>query len=211
MVAPHKEPEFKELMTKFNIPFDVYVPDVQTLIDSEMPPAQPLAAFDLNKYHTLDEIYAHLDSLAKSHPGKVQVIVGGKTYEGRQIKGVKVSFGGNKPGIFIEGGIHAREWITPASILYMLNELLNSKSPDVRSLAESHEWYIFPVFNPDGYVYTHTTVGYLKRIKKLLVEKFDEFLIIFLNLRTAYGERPANHTVFCATDRTLTGTGVTNG
>ncbi|XP_017893176.1 zinc carboxypeptidase-like [Ceratina calcarata] len=166
MVAPHKIAEFHEIMKKLNMSYELYVPDVQTLIDSEKPPAQPLATFDLNVYHTLDEIYAHLDNLAKENPGKVQVLAPGQTYEKRQIKGIKLSFGGNKPGIFIEGGIHAREWITPAAILYMVNELLHSKDASVRALAESHDWYIFPVFNPDGYVYTHTTDRLWRKTRK---------------------------------------------
>lgn len=159
MVAPHKIPEFTEMMKQFEIPYETYVADVQTLIDSETPPVQPLIGFSLTQYHTLEDIYAYLDNLAKTNPGKVEVIVGGKTYEGRQIKGVKVSFGKNKPGVVLEAGIHAREWIGPATILHMLNQLLNSKNADVRALAESHDWYIFPVFNPDGYAYTHSTVS----------------------------------------------------
>ena len=169
MVAPHKIPDFQDIMKKFDIPYDTYVSNVQALIDTELPPAQPLVSFDLTRYHTLDEIYAFLDSLAKENPGKVQVIVGGKTHEGRQIKGVKLTLGNSKSGIVLEGGIHAREWISPASILYIVNELLHNNNADVRQLAQSHEWYIFPVVNPDGYVYTHTTVSNLKKLQKSLI------------------------------------------
>ncbi|XP_011872365.1 PREDICTED: zinc carboxypeptidase-like isoform X2 [Vollenhovia emeryi] len=82
---------------------------------------------------------------------------GGETYEGRQIKGVKVSFKANNPGIFLEGGIHAREWISTTTVMYILHQLLTTDNLDIRDLAESHDWYIFPLFNPDGYVYTHNT------------------------------------------------------
>ncbi|XP_076758952.1 zinc carboxypeptidase-like [Xylocopa sonorina] len=166
MVAPHKIAEFEELMKQHNIPHETYVEDVQTLIDSESPPTQPLAGFDLRNYHKLEDIYAHLDDLARANPKKVQVLAPGKTYQGRQIKGVKLSFGSNKPGIFLEAGIHAREWVTTASVLYILNELLNSKNADVRALAEAHDWYIFPVMNPDGYVYTHTTNRMWRKTRK---------------------------------------------
>ncbi|XP_011704931.1 PREDICTED: zinc carboxypeptidase-like, partial [Wasmannia auropunctata] len=97
---------------------------------------------------------------------KVQTVVGGKTYEGRPIKGVKVSFKPNNPGIFIEGGIHAREWISPATVMYILHQLLTSNNPEVRALAESHDWYIFPSFNPDGYVYTHTMDRFWRKSRK---------------------------------------------
>ncbi|OAD52755.1 Zinc carboxypeptidase A 1 [Eufriesea mexicana] len=174
MVAPHKIPDFHEIMSKFDITYDVYVDDVQSLIGTKAPEIQLLEfsstsspnEFNFSTYHNLDEIYNYLDSLAKANPGKVQVLVGGKTYEGRQIKGVKLSFGKNKPGIFLESGIHAREWVTSATVLYILNELVYSTKADVRALAESHDWYIFPVFNPDGFVYTHTTNRLWRKTRK---------------------------------------------
>lgn len=63
-------------------------------------------------------------------------------------------------------GIHAREWISPATVTYILNELLTSNDVNVREIAESYDWYIFPSFNPDGYEYTHTRVSY----NQMLVE-----------------------------------------
>uniref|UniRef100_A0A4Y0BNM3 Peptidase_M14 domain-containing protein n=2 Tax=Anopheles funestus TaxID=62324 RepID=A0A4Y0BNM3_ANOFN len=39
----------------------------------------------------------------------------------------------------------------------MLNELLTSQDAAVRNIAENYDWYVVPVANPDGYVYTHTT------------------------------------------------------
>lgn len=159
MVAPHKLPEFYEKMAENGIPYQMHIDDVQKLIDETNPKTQTRSkSFDFISYHTLDNIYKKLDDLVKQYPDKVQTVVAGKTYEGREIKGVKVSFKANNPGIFIESGIHAREWISPATNMYILCQLLTSNNTDVRDLAESHDWYIFPSFNPDGYVYTHTTV-----------------------------------------------------
>jgi len=157
MVAPHKLPEFYEKIAQIGIPHQIHINDVQALIEETTPHIRS-KSFDFTSYHTLEEIYKNLDDLATQYPDKVQIIVGGKSYEGRQIKGAKVSFKNNNPGIFIEGGIHAREWISPATVMYILHQLLISNNSDVRALAESHDWYIFPSFNPDGYVYTHTTV-----------------------------------------------------
>ncbi|XP_014486631.1 PREDICTED: zinc carboxypeptidase-like [Dinoponera quadriceps] len=165
MVAPHKLPEFHEIMKQVNVPYNVHIEDVQKLIDSSTPQIRT-SSFDFTSYHTLDEIYKNLDDLAKQYPDKVQVIVGGETYEKRQIKGVKVSFKSNNPGVFIEGGIHAREWITPAVVMYMTHQILTSKDADVRDMAESYDWYIFPSFNPDGYVYTHTTDRLWRKTRK---------------------------------------------
>lgn len=51
-----------------------------------MPETQS-TSFDFNSYHTLEGIYKNLDDLAKQYPDKVHIVVGGRTYEGRQIKG----------------------------------------------------------------------------------------------------------------------------
>ncbi|XP_046833285.1 zinc carboxypeptidase-like [Vespa crabro] len=168
MVAPNKLADFFDLMNVLGTPYKKFIDNVQDLIDSEMPKGQlaSLDGFSLNTYHTIDEIYAHLDNLAKDYPDNVKVIIGGSSYEGRQIKGVKLSFGQNKSGIVIEGGIHAREWISPATVLYIIDRLLNSADPEISSLAEAHDWYIFPSVNPDGYAYTHTKNRLWRKTRK---------------------------------------------
>ena len=56
--------------------------------------------------------------------------------------------------IFIEGGIHAREWISPATVTFFINELLTSNNSRIQRIAQNYDWYIFPIFNPDGYDYS---------------------------------------------------------
>lgn len=60
--------------------------------------------------------------------------------------------------MYVEGGIHAREWISPATTTYLINELLNSQDAAIRAIAQSYDWYIVPVANPDGYEFTYTQV-----------------------------------------------------
>lgn len=50
----------------------------------------------------------------------------GTTYEGVTIRGLKISKQSGNTGIFIEGGIHAREWISPAVATYTINQLIKS-------------------------------------------------------------------------------------
>ena len=115
--------------------------------------------FNWTEYNTLEEIYSWLDFLSEKYPEIVKVIVAGETYEGQRIKGIKLSYKEGKPGIFLEGGIHAREWLSPATVTYLINQFLTNENPEVRELVESNDWYIVPVFNPDGYVYTYTVVN----------------------------------------------------
>lgn len=168
MVGPQKFNEFYDLMKLSGIKYVNYIENVQQLVDNENPlySRYGKATFDWTSYHTLEEIYGYLEKMAATYPDKVNVIVGGKTYEGRQIKGVKLSFKENNPGVFIEGGIHAREWITPAVVTYILNEFLTSNNTEIRQLAESNDWYIFPSFNPDGFAYTHTKNRLWRKTRK---------------------------------------------
>lgn len=59
----------------------------------------------------------------------------------------------NKPALWLDAGIHAREWIAPATAVWIINELASKHETDdeVRGLLEKYDWYILPVANPDGY------------------------------------------------------------
>ncbi|MEO7453278.1 MAG: M14 family zinc carboxypeptidase, partial [Fimbriimonadales bacterium] len=61
-------------------------------------------------------------------------------------------------GVLIQGGIHAREWLSPPTAMYitdmMVQEGLNSSAG--WELLTRYELSVVPVVNPDGYEYTHT-------------------------------------------------------
>uniref|UniRef100_A0A1B0AEL8 Peptidase M14 domain-containing protein n=1 Tax=Glossina pallidipes TaxID=7398 RepID=A0A1B0AEL8_GLOPL len=119
-------------------------------------PSQPfIRPLDWAFYPTLCEIYAWLDELIDKFPKIVTGFNIGRSYEGRLIRGIKISFKSGKKAIFIESNIHAREWITSSAITYVVKELLFSHNRDVRTMAESLDWYVIPVLNVDGFVYSH--------------------------------------------------------
>merc|ERR1719391_826915 len=64
--------------------------------------------------------------------------------------------GPGAPNVWIEAGIHAREWISPAVATYLVNELVDNYSmhPDY---IDKINWYFLPSANPDGYQYTFDT------------------------------------------------------
>nr|CAD7569527.1 unnamed protein product [Timema californicum] len=107
--------------------------------------------------HSYGNIREYLLQLATNYPTLVTVENIGFTYEGRPIVIAKISSGGqgSRPVIAIEAGIHAREWIAPATAVYIINQLVeNSENSD---LISSVDWHIVPVTNPDGYEFSHTT------------------------------------------------------
>ncbi|KAJ8944091.1 hypothetical protein NQ318_019429 [Aromia moschata] len=160
MVAPAEFDELEEMVAGLDIDSTVMIENVQTLIDNEgFRPASRAGVFDFDSYHTVEEYNDFLRSLVVRFPSTVTLIQAGWSYEGRPILGVKVSFSpaNANNGIFLESNMHAREWIAGAVNAYILNELLTSHDPAVRHLAETHDWYIFPIANPDGYVFSYTS------------------------------------------------------
>ncbi|EFX80934.1 hypothetical protein DAPPUDRAFT_50545 [Daphnia pulex] len=64
----------------------------------------------------------------------------------------------SKAVIYINCGMHAREWISISSCLWMINELVTSKTGSVTSLLlDTYDFWFVPVANPDGYIYSWTT------------------------------------------------------
>lgn len=70
-----------------------------------------------------------------------------------------------KLGMALLGGQHAREWISPAALLYAAHSLLVTISnpsslavyDKVATLLADYELHFIPVANPDGYDYSWTT------------------------------------------------------
>lgn len=124
-------------------------------------------AFD--HYHTYQEIYTFVEALQAKYPNVVQIMNIGKTYESHDIRLVKIGLPADanstnttlsrKPGFWLDAGIHAREWIAPATAVWIINELVTKQENDdeIKSLVKKFDWYILPIANPDGYMYTWWT------------------------------------------------------
>lgn len=59
----------------------------------------------------------------------------------------------NKNGVLIDAGIHAREWLTHTTVLYLIDHLVKDNT-----LLNLMDFYIIPCLNPDGYEFSHTCV-----------------------------------------------------
>ncbi len=115
-------------------------------------------------YHDYDGVGGqvwHLNELAARYPGLASVVSVGTTLEGRTIWGVRITNSAttNKPGVVYFGAEHAREWITTMIPPYVARHLLENYGTDpvITDLVDHVEFYLIPVFNVDGYVYSRTT------------------------------------------------------
>ncbi|KAG8186227.1 hypothetical protein JTE90_008754 [Oedothorax gibbosus] len=116
------------------------------------------AGFAFDVYHPLDEIVNYLEDVSRKHPNLTKLLNMGDTYEGNVIYLLKISSGGNdtRPAVWVDAGIHSREWIAPATALYMINHLLTGYGTDryLTDLIDHNDFYILPLVNPDGYLHT---------------------------------------------------------
>ncbi|KAH8305192.1 hypothetical protein KR018_000540 [Drosophila ironensis] len=154
MLPPESQEAFESLLNNFNFTYRLKIENVQTHIDAQRP-KQRTGYMEWTQYHTLDEIYAWLDEIEQRYPDIVTPFTIGKSYEGRIIRGIKISYKEGNPAVFIESNIHAREWITSSTITYFIDELLVPRNPGVKDIAHNVDWYIIPVLNVDGFVYSH--------------------------------------------------------
>jgi len=120
-----------------------------------------LGASGLNfkNYHPVTTFHKYLDCLGSRYGDMVNVFDIGRSTERRPLKVIKIgrpaSDGRIKPAVWIDGGIHAREWVSPATVLYFINQLVeNPASAENRFVVDQFDIYVLPSANPDGYEYS---------------------------------------------------------
>ncbi|KAI8128649.1 Zinc carboxypeptidase A 1 [Lucilia cuprina] len=158
LVAAHKVADLADLLEYYQVKHRILTYNFQEKIDknyaSVLPIGTDLSKFDWHHYYHLETIYEWLQSLVEKYPGVVTLLDMGNSTQGFPIKGVKISHNPDNKAIFIESGIHAREWIAPATATFLINSLLTSTDKDIENLAKNYNWIIFPSVNPDGYKFT---------------------------------------------------------
>lgn len=149
-------------LDKVGIEYQVIIPDVEKTIQEERntfnnraPTADFFAA-----YHTYDEIVAYLKNITTVF-SKISTYVPsiGKSIEGRDIPAVIIKSGASTKKVWLSGGQHAREWVAPSTVLYLLDTLLNGYGVDanITAIVDKTSFVIVPVVNPDGYSFTFTS------------------------------------------------------
>jgi len=163
MASPEQLPALTKSLDMASIKHDVMIHDVQKLIEltkmkpvSEEQRVEQGHSMDWTEYHPIEDIHSYLTYLETTYDFVTLETIG-QSYEGSDMIIAKVCKGGcgNKPAMWIDGGIHAREWITHAAVTWVLKELVENDA-DHADLLENLDWYILPCVNPDGYLYTQT-------------------------------------------------------
>jgi len=146
-----------------NLGFDIEVlnDNVEALLDADRPSPNRIdwTKMDLtalnttwfSEYHTYAELKTWYQQNAATY-GATFIPSIGKSHQGRDLFAIVFGTAG-KPGIYLQGLQHAREWVGGSSVNYLTWYFLTQD----RSFLPNYQFIIVPVVNPDGYEYSWTT------------------------------------------------------
>jgi carboxypeptidase A1 len=110
-------------------------------------------------YHELRNKYRYW---AKKYPKYAKFVSCiGKSHQGRDLFAIEITGiepNENKKNILYTSGQHAREWISPATVAFITQNMLKDAESDiqVKDHLNSFIYRIVPMVNPDGYEYSRT-------------------------------------------------------
>ena len=113
-------------------------------------------------YQPLPVIVRWMRLLEAMFPSYVEFITVGKSYEGREISGLRVGVpdlddpAPPRKTIVVMGGSHAREWISTSTVNYLAWSFITAygKERTITKLLDKFDIIFLPVANPDGFDYT---------------------------------------------------------
>ncbi|KAJ8004037.1 hypothetical protein DPEC_G00154630 [Dallia pectoralis] len=110
------------------------------------------------RYHNMTEISEWMEAMKRENPDVVSSMIYGQTYEKRNITLLKIGSSSTerKKAIWMDCGIHAREWIAPAFCQYFVKEIIRTYRSDdkMKEIMKNLDFYITPVINVDGYIFS---------------------------------------------------------
>ncbi|KAH8256231.1 hypothetical protein KR026_011318 [Drosophila bipectinata] len=179
-----KDHEMTHSLFNSNLGASISEEFVQMQMQRLLNPITGKGRLSTERYYSHEEIINYIDDLAQRYPKRVYVKTVGWSYEKRVLKTITITNGDGKAGkklIFMDGGFHAREWISPAAVLYVIDQLVENFQENAY-LLEDYDWVILPLVNADGY--EHTQTGTLARMWRKTRQPYN-----YLG-QTCYGADP---------------------
>ncbi|XP_053468201.1 carboxypeptidase A6 [Ictalurus furcatus] len=162
-VGRDRTARLKNLLRQAHVQHELLISDVQREMEKQTGyrsnrKRRSVLRYDYEVYHPLEEIQRWMFEVNRTHPHLVDLFSIGRSYEGRPLYVLQL---GNRvrtsrKAVWMDCGVHAREWIGPAFCQWFVKEALNSYQHDssMRRLLKQLNFYIMPVFNVDGYHYS---------------------------------------------------------
>ncbi|XP_062898078.1 carboxypeptidase A6 [Mobula hypostoma] len=155
---------FFQSLLQTGMTFKILVSDLQELMEKQSGFGaryrRSNSLYNYEVYHTLEEIQNWMLQMYQTYSQLLYLFSIGKSYEGRPLYVLQLGKKSHpfKKAVWIDCGIHAREWIGPAFCQWFVKEAVKTyhSDPVMRKLLKQLYFYIMPVFNVDGYHYSWT-------------------------------------------------------
>ncbi|XP_059475243.1 carboxypeptidase B-like isoform X2 [Neocloeon triangulifer] len=164
LVCPKNRAQLLKILKKIGIKAHLYINDVEKVLRKERQAIDNIKKREkyglvynvtFDRYMNFDEITEYVNEVASKFPSIASVETIGTSFEGRPQTVLKLSSGNStsKIGVFVDAAIHAAEWLGPAVALNAIHQLTENQAAN-QDYLDMADWYILPVANPDGYVFS---------------------------------------------------------
>ncbi len=169
-------------LAQAGVDYQILVKDVQARIDAERArlearqiwgqgPAPRADNTFFTEFRDINELNTFFDQLVADHPTLISRQTIGTSIQGRTIEAFNIGAPGDldsRPSIIINGMAHAREWISPMTVAYIMRGLLDgyATDPEINTLLQNVTFRVAPIMNPDGYVYTWTADRFWRKTRR---------------------------------------------
>ncbi len=172
-------------LARAGVDYRVLIKDVQARVDAERArldarrvwgqgPAPRGDNTFFTEFRDINELNTFFDQLVADHPALISRQTIGTSIQGRPIEAFNIGAPGtpgdldSRPSIIINGMAHAREWISPMTVAYIMRGLLDGygTDPDITTLLDHVTFRVAPIMNPDGYVYTWTSDRFWRKTRR---------------------------------------------
>uniref|UniRef100_A0A8C0MMP2 Carboxypeptidase B n=1 Tax=Canis lupus familiaris TaxID=9615 RepID=A0A8C0MMP2_CANLF len=159
-VSEKESQSIQSALDQNNMHYEILIHDLQEEIEKQFDVKEDIPGrHSYAKYNNWDKIVAWTEKMVHKHPDMVSRIKIGTTVEDNPLYVLKVGKGDERrKAIFMDCGIHAREWISPAFCQWFVYQATKTygKNKIMTKLLDRMNFYVLPVFNVDGYIWSWT-------------------------------------------------------
>ena len=126
-------------------------------------------------YKQLAQIETYIDAVHAARPDLTTLEIVGQSLQNRPIRAVTIT-GPDRPGnaaadrpvVLWNGCQHAREWVSPMTVVYIASRLVDDydADPAVRDLVDNIRFVVVPMANPDGYLYSWSSERFWRKNRR---------------------------------------------
>jgi len=171
-LAPTVLKKYETIFQLFKLRYEIVHNNIQEIFEEEQREMSKRDVSDgriAGRYASHPEINAFILSKVDNYPNIASSYIAGKSTENKDMRVMVLKTATSRRNIWIDCGIHAREWASPASCVWIIDKLTTEYAANnaiTVALLNYFEIHILPVVNPDGYEWSRTDFRMWRKNRK---------------------------------------------